>query len=251
MSGGSNTAHGRVVLVTGGTRGIGRGIAQAFHDAGYRVATCGRRQPDHDDPFFFQSGDVREAETATAMIGAVVERFGRLDVLVNNAGGAPPAEAATASPRFHDAILRLNLHAPLHFAQAANAVMQGQEGGGVIMNIASVAALRPAPGTAAYGAAKAGLLSLTQSLAVEWAPTVRVVAVTPGMVWTEQADAFYADGAEHITRTIPAGRFGTPAEIAAACVFLASDAAAYVSGTHLVVDGGGERPAWTLAQESR
>ena len=128
--------------------------------------------------------DVRDPEQVAAVVAATVERHGRLDVLVNNAGGAPFAEAATASPRFSEKIIQLNLIAPLTFAQQANAVMQSQESGGVIINIASVSAVRPSPGTAAYGAAKAGLLSLTQSLAVEWAPKVRVTAVTAGMVKT-------------------------------------------------------------------
>ena len=114
-------------------------------------------------------------------------------MLINNAGGSPAAEAATASPRFHEKIIQLNLIAPLHFAQQANAVMQQQPDGGQIVNVASVSATRPSPGTAAYGAAKAGLLSLTQSLAVEWAPKVRVNAVTAGMIRTEQVALHYGD----------------------------------------------------------
>jgi NAD(P)-dependent dehydrogenase (short-subunit alcohol dehydrogenase family) len=110
--------------------------------------------------------DVRDVDQIDGVIASTTERFGRLDVLVNNAGGSPPAEAATASPRFSEAIIRLNLIAPLHFAQRANAVMQGQKEGGTIINIASVSAIRPSPGTAAYAAAKAGLLNLTQTLAV-------------------------------------------------------------------------------------
>ena len=115
----------------------------------------------------FVPADVRKIEDIDQMIAASTERWGRLVVLINNAGGAPSADAATASPRFSEAILRLNLIAPLNFAQRANAIMQKQEQGGVIINIASVSATRPSPGTAAYGAAKAGLLNLTQSLAVE------------------------------------------------------------------------------------
>lgn len=237
----------RVVLVTGGTRGIGRGIARAFAALGDRVAVGGRRAPAEDD-LLFVAGDVRDPEQAAAVVRAVVERFRRLDVLVNNAGGSPPAEAASASPRFHEAIIRLNLLAPLHMAQAANAVMQAQEEGGVILNIASISGLRPSPGTAAYGAAKAGLLHLTRSLAVEWAPKVRVMAVAPGLIATEQADLHYPDRAA-VEATIPARRLGTPEDVGAACVFLASSAAAYASGTQLVLDGGGERPAFLTAQE--
>ncbi len=239
----------RVVFITGGTRGIGRGIAGAFAEAGCTVVVGGRRQPETDPGFPVVLGDVRDPAAVAAMIDRVVDEHGRLDVLVNNAGGAPPAEAATVSPRFHEAILRLNLHAPLHLAQKANAVMQGQDSGGVIVNIASVSGLRPSPGTAAYGAAKAGLLSLTRSLAVEWAPKVRVVAITPGLIATEQAHLHYPDMAA-VAATVPLGRLGTPSEVGAAAVWLSSDSASYASGTHLVLDGGGEVPAFLTTQES-
>jgi NAD(P)-dependent dehydrogenase (short-subunit alcohol dehydrogenase family) len=122
--------------------------------------------------------------------------------------------------------------------------MQQQASGGVIEFIASVSALRPSPGTAAYGAAKAGVLSLVQSLAVEWAPKVRVVAISPGLVRTEQSALHYGDDLSGVAATIPAGRLAEPAEIGAACVWLASPAAGYASGTNLVLHGGGERPAF-------
>jgi NAD(P)-dependent dehydrogenase (short-subunit alcohol dehydrogenase family) len=128
--------------------------------------------------------------------------------------------------------------------------MRAQPTGGVIVNIGSIAAHRPSPQVAAYAAAKAGIASLTKSLAVEWGPSVRVVCVSPGMVWTESADAFYADGGDKIAATIPAGRFGTPDEIGAACVWVSSDQASYISGAELVIDGGGERPAWLTAKET-
>jgi len=174
------------------------------------------------------------------------ERLGRLDVLVNNAGGAPPAEAASASPRFSESIIRLNLIAPLHFAQQANAVMPEQETGGSIINIASVSALRPSPGAAAYGAAKAGLLSLTQTLAVEWAPRVRVNAVTAGMIRTEQAHLHYGDEQDiaAVGATVPLGRMGEPRDVGDACLYLASPLARYVSGASILVHGGGENPAY-------
>lgn len=239
-----------VVFITGGTRGIGRGIARAFANAGYSVAVGARKAPEDAEGALVVLGDVREADQAVAGVRAVVAHFGRLDVLVNNAGGAPPAEAATASPRFHEAILRLNLLAPLHVAQAANAVMQAQAGGGVIVNIASISGLRPSPGTSAYGAAKAGLIHLTRSLAVEWAPKVRVVSVSPGLIATEQADLHYPDRAR-VEATIPAGRLGTPEDVGAACVWLASPGASYASGTNLVLEGAGERPAFLVAQETK
>lgn len=240
----------RVVLVTGGAKGVGRGISERFLAAGATVIVCGREQPDalpaHDGRSAgFIACDVRDADARDALFAQIRERHGRLDVLVNNAGGSPFAMADKASPRLHEKIIQLNLLAPLHLAQAANALMQ-EQGGGVIVFVGSVSALRPSPGTAAYGAAKAGVLSLVQSLAVEWAPKVRVVAVSPGPVLTEQADLHYGDaaGVEAVARTIPLRRLAEPADIGEACVWLASPAAAYVSGTNLVLHGGGERPAF-------
>ena len=118
-----------------------------------------------------------------------MDLFGGVDVVVSNAGGSPPAPAATASPRFHARIIELNLIAPLHVAQAANEVMQAQPDGGSIIMIGSVSGTRPSPGTAAYGAAKAGLHHLVTSLAIEWAPQVRLNTVVPGFVATESAAA--------------------------------------------------------------
>lgn len=242
---------GRVVLVTGGTRGVGRGIAERFLEAGAQVVVCGRSAPAAlpaagGRRAAFVSADVRDAEQAEHAVAFARQRFGRLDVLVNNAGGAPFAEAASASPRFHEKILSLNLTAPLHVAQRANAVMQDQDGGGAIVNVASVSGERPSPGTAAYGAAKAGLLSLTRTLAVEWAPKVRVNAVTAGMIRTEQAHLHYGDeaGIARVAATVPLGRLGTPRDVGDACLFLASPLASYVSGASLLLHGGGERPAF-------
>src|SRR3954470_3129416 len=211
----------RVVLVTGGARGIGRGIAETFLVAGAAVVVCGRSEPDtlpeaDGATAGFVAADVRDPDAVDALVATTVERHGRLDVLVNNAGGSPPADSATVSPKFSKAIIELNLLAPLVCAQRANAVMQVQGEGGSIVNIASVSGLRPSPGTAAYGAAKAGLLNLTQSLAVEWAPKVRVVALTPGLVATEQAELFYGDEAAQarVAATVPAGRLADPTEVA-------------------------------------
>jgi len=245
---------GRVVLVTGGSRGVGRGIAERFLAAGAAVAICGRNEPESPPAAdarsaIFEPCDVRDAEAVDRMVAAVVERLGRLDVLVNNAGGAPASEAASASPRFHESILGLNLTAVLHCAQRANAVMQSQPEGGSIVNVASVSGMRPSPGTAAYGAAKAGVLSLTQSLAVEWAPKVRVNAVTAGMIRTELAHLHYGDeaGIASVAATVPLGRLGEPREVGDVCLFLASPLAGYVSGANVLMHGGGERPAFLSA----
>jgi NAD(P)-dependent dehydrogenase (short-subunit alcohol dehydrogenase family) len=177
------------------------------------------------------------------------DQFGRVDVLINNAGGAPYADATTVSPRFSESIIRLNLIAPLNFSQAANRIMQTQESGGSIVNIASVSTIRPSPGTAAYGAAKAGLVNLGTSLAVEWAPKVRVNAVVVGLTETEQSELHYgdADGIAAVGATIPLGRMAVPEDIGHACLFLASPMASYVSGTNFAVHGGGEKPAFLNA----
>jgi NAD(P)-dependent dehydrogenase (short-subunit alcohol dehydrogenase family) len=240
---------GQVVVVTGGTRGIGAGIATAFAGAGARVLVCGRTDPASipAGTVFFLA-DVRDPDQAGALIQAAVDRFGRLDVVVSNAGGAPPAPAATASPRFHAKVIELNLTAPLHVAQAANAVMQAGDGGSIIM-ISSVSGTRPSPGTAAYGAAKAGLAHLAVSLAVEWAPKVRVNTVVVGLVGTPESAIHYGGeaGMAAAAATVPLGRMATPADVADACLFLASPGASHVSGASLLVHGGGERPAF-LAQ---
>lgn len=246
----------RSVIVTGGTRGIGRAIAERFLRDGADVVVCGRSVPDSlpevdGRAAAFVAADVRDADQVEAVVAAAVERSGRLDVLVNNAGGSPWADAATASPRFHEKIIALNLLAPLTFAQKANAVMQGQDEGGAIVNIASVSGTRASPGTAAYGAAKAGLLNLTKSLAIEWAPKVRVVAVVAGLIRTELAHMHYGDeaGVQRVSATVPLGRMGTPEDIAAACAWLASSEAAYVTGSAVTLDGGGEWPAFLRAAE--
>ena len=129
-------------------------------------------------------------------------------------------------------MIELNLVAPLHVAQRANTVMQAQPGGGSIIMISSVSATRPSPRTAAYGAAKAGLDNLTRSLAVEWAPRVRVNSVTVGLVLTEQAHLHYGDsaGVDRVARTVPLGRMAVPDDVGRACLFLGSDAASYISG---------------------
>jgi NAD(P)-dependent dehydrogenase (short-subunit alcohol dehydrogenase family) len=238
------------VLVTGGTSGIGRGIAQAFLASGASVIVCGRNAP-HELPAHgakcaqFMACDVRDAEAVQRLFEHVEAQRGRLDVLVNNAGGSPPVDAATASPRLTESLIQLNLIAPMHCAQAANRIMQKQAAGGSIINIASVAGgVRAAPTAAAYGAAKAGLLSATESLAMEWGPKVRVNAIVVGLVATEHAHDHYGgpEGVRRIGEMFPLQRMGEPADVAAACLYLASPLAAYVSGARIAVHGGGERP---------
>jgi NAD(P)-dependent dehydrogenase (short-subunit alcohol dehydrogenase family) len=238
------------VLVTGGARGVGLGIVRGFLDAGYDVVTCSRHEPTNDlGKAEFVKADVRDLSQVDSLVSSVISRYGTLDVVVNNAGGAPPVDAATASPRLHAKIIELNLIAPLHVSQRANTVMQQQETGGVIVMIGSVSGTRPSPGTAAYGAAKAGLANLATSLAVEWAPKVRVNTVVVGPVDTGQSQVHYGDAVEAVGATIPLGRMAVPADVAQACLWLASPGAAYVSGSTITVHGGGERPAFLAAVE--
>ncbi len=242
---------GRVALVTGGTKGIGLGITRALLAAGASVVTCSRSDVAPVPGTTHRVCDVRDPDAVQDLVGSL----GRLDVLVNNAGGAPAADAATASPRFHESVVGLNLLAPLRCAQAANAVMQRQDSGGTIVNISSVSALRPSPGTAAYGAAKAGLDSLTASLAMEWAPKVRVNSIDVGLCRTEQTGDHYGDhygddaSVAAIERTIPLGRMAEPDEVGNVVAFLASDLASYVSGATVACHGGGEPPAFLVVQK--
>src|SRR5580704_4143531 len=243
------------VIVTGGTKGIGAGLAREFLRAGARVLVCARNESAalpaagpaaSGRTAQFTRADVRDPEQARHLVATAVDLFGGVDVVISNAGGSPPAPAATASPRFHARIIELNLIAPLHVAQAANEVMQAQPDGGSIIMIGSVSGTRPSPGTAAYGAAKAGLQHLVTSLAIEWAPRVRLNSVVPGFVATDAAASHYGDpeSAAAVARTVPLRRMASPADVAAACLFLASPRAAYISGASLLVHGGGEPPAF-------
>jgi NAD(P)-dependent dehydrogenase (short-subunit alcohol dehydrogenase family) len=248
---------GLAVVITGGTRGIGAGLAAAFLQAGSNVLVCGRTAPAADSGLpsvggrfaAFCQADVRDADQAARLIRTAHTELGRVDVVISNAGGAPATAAATASPRFHQKVIELNLIAPLHVAQSANEVMQAQDGGGTIIMIGSVSGTRPSPGTAAYGAAKAGLHHLVTSLAIEWAPKVRLNCVAPGFVATDGAADHYGDanGADAVRRTVPLQRLATPADVAGACLFLASAHASYISGATLLVHGGGEPPAFLAA----
>lgn len=245
---------GKSVIVTGGSGGVGWGITTRFFEAGADVVICDLKEPAElpsqgERRALFVKADVRDPEQIEGVVRLAKESFGSLDVLVNNAGGSPPTDAATVAPKLSESIIRLNLIGPMHFSQKANAVMQEQDEGGVIINIASVSAVRPSPGTAAYAAAKAGLLSLTQTLAVEWAPKVRVNAITSGMIETELSRLHYGDkgGLAAVAATVPLGRMGLPRDVADVCLFLASPLSSYISGAGILMHGGGEKPAFLAA----
>lgn len=249
-------------MVTGGSRGIGRQICEAFADAGAEVYTCSRRGFDassSDDTATNTSTntgksdrgtisseivDVRDSAATAEWLRRCAEKSGGIDVLVNNAGGAPSIPSAEASPKLTNKILELNLNAPLILSQQAYPHLNDRMGGGAIVNIVSVSSNRPTPGSVAYGAAKSGLMNATRSLAVEWGPRIRVNCIVAGLVVTELTEGHYGDeeSKKTITNRIPARRFARPEEIAHACLFLAAKDSTYVSGAALEVHGGGEWP---------
>lgn len=240
---------GRVVVVTGGTRGVGAGIARSFLKAGADVVVCARRPP--DEPVAadgreasFTALDLRDPAAVREFCAGVAERYGRIDCLVNNAGGTPYRLLGEARAQQHARVVELNLVAPMTASLAAYPWLR--ESRGSVVMIGSVSGGRPSPGTAAYGAAKAGLESLARSMAVEWAPEVRVNTLVLGMVRTELSHLHYGDGAgiAAVAATVPLGRLADPADVGEAAVFLASPRAGYISGAGLLVHGGGERPAF-------
>jgi NAD(P)-dependent dehydrogenase (short-subunit alcohol dehydrogenase family) len=250
--------EGKVVLVTGGAGHIGRAICQGFLNEGAQVVACGRRSPeepigDGSEKAEFFPADLRDPDASKSLVDFALERFGRIDVLINNAGGSPPVDAASASPRLTEKIVALNLVAPLVLSQQAHGALSVNDSPGCIVNIASVSGVRPSPGTAAYGAAKAGLLSSTRSLAMEWGPKIRVNAIVVGLVHNDAGIAHYggAEGFQRVADMLPLKRMAAPGDVANAVLMLCDDKAAYISGAALEVDGGGEVPVFLhLASEA-
>ena len=233
---------GKIALITGGSRGIGLAIARRFVAAGAKVVVASRSLVALEDGITSLAYDVRDADACKALVAETIALHGRLDVVVNNAGGSPEADAATASPRFSERVVALNLMSTIYLSQAAHDALKATKGS--IINISSVSAQRPSPGTAVYAAAKAGVLAFTRSVAHEWGPDIRINSVVVGYVETENTENTYGsdDTQKAIGRNIAAQRLGRADEIADAVLFLASDAASYITGSTLNVDGGGERP---------
>ena len=237
---------GQVALVTGGARRVGAAIVRRLHAAGARVALHYRGSEADAEALEAELEAVRagsaarvrrdllEPNAAEALVAAVIERFGRLDVLVNNASIFYPRKIGRIEPRHWDELVGSNLRAPLFVAQAAAPHLK--EARGVIVNITDIHAERPLKGFALYSVAKGGLAALTRSLALELAPEVRVNAVAPGAIAWPDDGKFDNAERQRIVATTPLGRIGTPADIAQAVHFLAT--APFVTGHTLAVDGG-------------
>ena len=241
----------KTVVITGGSKGIGLEITKTFLKHQANVIILARNKPKRKiqskgNKGYFIECDIRNTESIDSALKDIASKYKSIDVLINNAGGAPMADSLTASPKFHEAIIDLNLTAPLNLSQKIAKKMIKQKTVSNIINISSVTATRPTPGSAAYGAAKGALVNLTKTLAVEWAPKIKVNSIIVGYIETENSILHYGSKSEikKVAKTIPLKRMGQPQDIANACVFFASDMAEWVTGSALEVHGGGESPAY-------
>lgn len=250
---------GRVAIVTGAGQGIGRGIALGLAEAGASVVIGARTKADLEDVVarVEQAGgralavvtDVLVDEDRRRLIDAAVEKFGRVDVLVNNAGGTGPRSAMTTSERFFDMAMKFNVTVPFLMSQLAAQTMVDTTGSGSIVNISSRSSDMVLSSFAAYGAGKAALNQMTRNLAGEFAPLVRVNAIVVGGVATQGLEVVLTNDElrAQFEANTPMGRPGTPKDIACAALYLASAASAWVTGKLLHVDGGCERPAMDVS----
>jgi len=241
----------KTVVITGGSKGIGLEITKTFLKHQANVIILARNKPKRKiqskgNAGYFIECDIRNTESIDSAIKDIASKYKSIDVLINNAGGAPMADSLTASPKFHEAIIDLNLTAPLNLSQKIAKKMIKQKTVSNIINISSVTATRPTPGSAAYGAAKGALVNLTKTLAIEWAPKIKVNSIIVGYIETENSILHYGSKSEikKVAKTIPLKRMGQPQDVANACVFFASDLAEWVTGSALEVHGGGESPTY-------
>ena len=241
----------KTIVITGGSKGIGLEITKTFLKHQANVIILARNKPKRKiqskgNKGYFIECDIRSTESIDSALKDIASKYKSIDVLINNAGGAPMADSLRASPKFHEAIIDLNLTAPLNLSQKIAKKMIKQKTVSNIINISSVTATRPTPGSAAYGAAKGALVNLTKTLAVEWAPKIKVNSIIVGYIETENSILHYGSKSEikKVAKTIPLKRMGKPQDIANACVFFASDMAEWVTGSALEVHGGGESPAY-------
>jgi NAD(P)-dependent dehydrogenase (short-subunit alcohol dehydrogenase family) len=239
------TLEGKVALVTGASRGIGKAIAAAYAAAGASVLLSSRKQDALEAAAAEIGGDVDvfaanagAPEAAAACVARCVERFGGLDILVNNAATNPYMGPTIDIdlPRY-DKTWEVNLRGALVWTQEAWRASLSERGGAVI-NVSSIGGMSVEPSIGVYNATKAALLHLTRTLAAELAPGVRVNAIAPGLVKTDMARALWEPNEDRMAQAVPLQRLGEPTDIASAAVFLASDAASWITGHTLVVDGG-------------
>lgn len=235
--------EGRVAVVTGATRGIGRAVAEAFAAAGAHVCVTARdadgvRRAAEELGGVGLAGSVADPAHPRELTELALSAFGRLDVVVNNAAtNEPYGPLMDADPDRWREAFTINVEAPLRLVQCAWRAWMGEHGGAVV-NICTEGAAHVGPNVGAYGTTKAALLHLTQQLAGELAPKVRVNSVSPGLVRTELARFVWEHGEDELAAGLPLGRIGHPADIARAVVWLASDAAEWITGADLLVDGG-------------
>lgn len=249
---------GKAALVTGSSHGIGRAIALAFAEAGADVVVSGRTPEDVEAVAaevealgrraLAIPADVMDDDALTGLVDRAVADLGRLDVAVNNAGGTPPRAAMDTSAGFMERAFRFNAVQPFLLAKAAARAMVDTAGAGAILNISSRSSQQIVPGFTAYGTAKAALNKITTSLAVEWAPRVRVNALSVGAVATRSLDVVMTDDGLRSTLEggTPMGRAGDPEDIAAAALWLCSPAGAWITGKVVEVDGGAETTVLSL-----
>lgn len=243
----------RVAIVTGAGRNIGKAIALGMAEAGAHIVAVARTVSEIEQTAaevrergrraLAVPTDVRLADQVRNMVTKTLEEFGRIDILVNHAGGVFPASTLEMSEGAWDALIRENLKSVFLCSQAVARVMVEQKVKGVIINTASTAGLYPYPTNPSYAAAKAGLINFTKTLALELAPYhIRVNAIAPGMIAHPASEAYFGldkpEVRESYLRQIPLRRFGRPEDIVGAVIYLASDAADYVTGAVLVIDGG-------------